>query len=564
MDFLIKFNERKASSIRIEYCNDINLKLPEENVVYVKKLEHLDYKQITEALFTQYAFGDIIENANTINDLSLSKGLFYLLTLSNQNQNLRIEPDEFGFLPLFYLVDKEQFYISNSYLALVPYLTVKKPDPDFYVEVAILYSALNDTTVFKNIKKLKYGEVIELNDGLKIITKDRFYNNFVESPKSFNSSVNYISNTFIDISKFYVQDPCAISLTGGFDGRAITGCAHYHYSDFINFSYGLKGNGDVDNPIWIAEMLKLKYQFIELGEEYLASDYADNVAAYLKYSGGYNGFQYPQSLYAAKRISKERNIIVTGYLGSEVFSNAHDGDDEVTPQTVLDFLKFGFSFENFAYKLYPLLQNLNLVKDKSCITKTLERLSVYFLNLPAYLSLNQKFAVYCFENVYRHTFGIWIYNAMHYAKLRVPFMDKDFLKETCKTEVSQFYRRFLEKNPIKRIDGQLLYPNILKIVWPELNALNSSKGYSPKDILSLKGQFKIAYIKKFKINKFCEKNGLDKLSTIKGAATYLKNLDVDQHLIKNVINNEMNTNAVNRSLCFLALSKIETTKLLAP
>lgn len=564
MDFIIKYNSKIENRFKIEYCYNLELANNEDNTIYIEKLKHLDYIKLKNNFHVQYAVGDVIINKNNFYDLSSCKGLFYLFTFSEQNQILQIKPDDHGLLPIYFLEQDDYFYVSSSFIALVAKLHEKIPNPDFYVELALLYTPLNGTTYYKNIKRLEYGELIEFNRGYFINKMNRFYKYFSESPKSFRTSINDIANTFIDISELYVKQSCAISLTGGFDGRTITGCAHYYNSDFINFSYGRIGSGDVDNPIMISNKLGLDYKLIELEQKYLKSDYNTCVESYLMYSGGINGFQYPQSLYYATKIGIERDIIVTGYLGSEILANAKGGDDEINPQAVLDFLKNGITNNNYVYSLKDVLYQLGIIQNVDEITNTLEKLEAYFSALPKNLTINQRLAVFSFENVYRNTFGVWIYNAMHFAKIRVPFIDNDFFEEISKTQVSQFYRKFLENNSLKRIYGQILYSVILEKVWPELGEINSSKGYSPKDVISIQGRIKIAVKKYLKKNYSSEKYGLDKLSTISGAISFIKKTelhDYDINIDKNKIIKWMNENPIYRSLCFLALSKIESKKL---
>lgn len=66
-------------------------------------------------------------------------------------------------------------FISSSYTALVSNLKNKTQNPDFYSELAILYTLMNGCTYFKEISRLRYGEVIELNDEFKTIQIHRFY-----------------------------------------------------------------------------------------------------------------------------------------------------------------------------------------------------------------------------------------------------------------------------------------------------------------------------------------------------------------------------------------------------
>jgi hypothetical protein len=558
MEFLLIYNCFKKSNLQYEFVESLDSVPPKTGSLYIEKLAHLDYFLEKNNQGFKMFFGDVI---NTNPERKIRKGVFY--SVITDLNSVQIIPDDHGFLPIYYFEQDNLVYVTSSISMVNKLLKNKSVNSDFYTQISLIYSNLLGSTYFNNVKRLSYGESLHLGESIKIQTDFRFFDYFTDKMKGFKQSVSQIADKFIEISKYYLDKPCAISLTGGFDGRTVTACAHHNKTDFFNFSYGKKGSGDVDNPAWIAHKLGLNYEFIELGKDYLRNSHKECMKDYIRFSGGFNGFQSPQSIYYVKEIAKKNKIIVTGYLGSEVLANAHSADEECTPQTVIDKIRRISNENNYAFQLYPLLNELNIVNDSESIRRLLDGLDQYFNALPSYLTDNQKFAVFSFENVYRNTFGVWIYNSLHYVKLRVPFMDNDFLDVITKTEVSQFYREFLERRMKHRIKGQLLYPNIMRKTWPAINALDSSKGYAPKDVAKLFGKFRILFRKKLKINKFKERNGLNKLSSISGAVNYMnKNVDKTDEINKDLIEKLITTNALNRSLCFLSLSKFEFEKIL--
>ncbi|MBM3405014.1 MAG: hypothetical protein FJY10_09020 [Bacteroidetes bacterium] len=566
MDFLVRYNPRSDAPFRIIFCSHLNEVIPSENTIHIERLPHLDYYEKQVEASRIIAIGDVSVTRSDAEIIERTRGIFYLLTLSKENKALKIQADYHSFLPLYYFEQNGESYVSSSWKCISTLLTNKAVNPDFYTQIAILFTNIHRSTYYQELKRLEFGEEV-IMDGQMIINRThRFYEYFSDTPEPYSSAVERIADTFIRVSKNYLDVPCAISLTGGFDGRMITGCAHHFKTKFTNFSYGKRGSGDVDNPIWLAKKLGLKYTFIDLNEEYLRTDYQACVNDYLEFSGGFNGFQSPQSLYYAKVIARDASIIVTGYLGSEIFANPHSSDEECNPKAIIDYLKNGLTTDNHAYQLFPTLSSLNIVEDFDSINRVLHEAKQYFKSLPNHLTNNQMLAVYGFENVYRNMFGVWIFNNMHHVKLRVPLMDREFVNEITKTNVSQFYRRFLETDLRKRMVGQILYPHVLKKVWPELNALNSSKGYPPKDILTALGLLKISARKLLKINAFKEQNGLDKIATISGALRFISERKNDrdiQDLNIEEIQRIIGTNTLSRSLCFLALSKYQLNKLVS-
>lgn len=560
MDFYICFDPSKISLFEINYCSNLQIIEKKSNVLYIEKLNHLDYVEQQSGEFIQLAVGDVILNdlgRITLND---TRGIFYSFMFGTDHKFLEISPDNFSLLPIYYMNQDGCIHISSSFFLLSKLAKNKTINQNFHLEIALFYTQINGSTFLTTINRLEFGQSIVLNDEFKVKQNKRFYDYFVDKPSPYKASLKRMADSFIENSKYYLNEPSAISLTGGFDGRIVTGCAHYYGTQFTNFSYGNHGSGDVDNPIWISKILGLKYHLLELDKDYLKNNYVASVQEYIKLSGGFNGFQYPQSLHFAREMSNLYKVIVTGYLGNDVLANVRESDDEVHPQTVIDLLNNIKLCDNHAYKLLSFLNQLDILNESKSIDNSLEQLKHFFDSLPKGLTLNQKYATFSFENIFRNTFGVWIYNGMHYAKIRVPFIDKNFFTELVKTEVSGFYRTFLEKNSYRRILGQLFYPVVLKIVCPELSALNSSKGYSPNELLSIDGKLKIAFRRTFKINVFKEKNGLDKLSTISGAKLFIQN---STNKTINKIEEEhfltlMSQNTLHRYLCFLSLSKAES------
>ncbi len=563
MDFFIKYNTLANNSFDIRYIDSFICNM-EENILYIERLPHLDYYSTSNILQKQVAVGDVIKYGNYESDLSACKGIFYLFEFENNNTKLIIKSDKHSLLPVYYFHDANFIYISSSFRLLANQLREKKINKKFYIDIALFLYQMDNETCLEGIKKIGYGDEIILNSDFIINNTKRFYNYFVEKPSTFKENLAKIADKFIEISQYYVKEPSAISLTGGFDGRVNTACALFHKADFITFSYGKKGNGDVDNPMYLADKLGFQYHLIDLNE-FKEKEYLDNVDEYLLSSGGLNAFQFPQSLACIKEISNFKKIVVNGYVGSEILASCKGPGVELQLPSVVDYVKNESVENNIANQLFEILKQLRFIDSKNEITEALLRLKNYFDGLPNSLSKNQRIACYIFEHDIINLFGTWIYNGMHYAKMRVPFLDNDFFDCIIQTEVSQFYRPFLETSILKRIKGQKLYPAILSKTHPDLNKLMSSKGYSPYDITNILGLAKIFLRKSLKINNFKDTHTwLDRMSTYKGVLFYLDKycLDAIDIAYYENVKKSLSKDEYIRSLCFLSLTQTELKRLL--
>jgi hypothetical protein len=136
------------------------------------------------------------------------------------------------------------------------------------------------------------------------------------------------------------------------------------------------------------------------------------------------------------------------------------------------------------------------------------------------MSRNEKFYLFVFEEVFRKYFGAEMSNQFHYMNNRTPFLDTVFLKGLLGTGLAGVYSDFLEKNPISRFKGQVLYAHLIRSTYPHYNKILTDKGYRPQDLLTLTGKLRItrSYLsKKLGISK----SGGDP-NSVGGAFTYNK------------------------------------------
>ncbi|MDP8233158.1 MAG: hypothetical protein P9L91_10895, partial [Candidatus Zophobacter franzmannii] len=296
-------------------------------------------------------------------------------------------------------------------------------------------------------------------------------------------------------------------------------------------------------------------------DESFLEKHLDYVSEFTYHTGGMNGFLYPLCLYVADNKDRGDNTIVTGYCGSELLRNAHRGG-AVTAQLVIDYLKDKSSLED-KIKNYEIFVKNSLEYNEEIIGEVISELDDYFDALPKDLSVNQKLGIFEFEESMPKIFGSWIYSGMHFQRIRVPFMDQVFLEKITKTQISQFYREFLEQNPLRRFYGQLMYSKIIDRTYPKLGRYISGKGYSPKDLLSFIGRVRITF-GYFKKNMKAKKQEFDNLALISGAIKFVNETFEDESIRDFYISrlNDSYRNEILRDSIFNELSLIEYDNLL--
>ena len=104
---------------------------------------------------------------------------------------------------------------------------------------------------------------------------------------------------------------------------------------------------------------------------------------------------------------------------------------------------------------------------------------------------NKAFYRLVFDVMFRSYFGQEIKAFNRYLNNRAPYFDFLFIRELMKTGLSGVYSDFFEHNPLKRFKGQQFYAALMQQSGSPLYAMDTAKGYSPKDLHKLSGQLRI-------------------------------------------------------------------------
>jgi len=78
MDFILRAIKKKDISLKVEYTNKLKNINPQNGVLYIEKLDHLDYKEEKIVEGTKwYILGDVINYSSK--DTTKHKGFFYII-----------------------------------------------------------------------------------------------------------------------------------------------------------------------------------------------------------------------------------------------------------------------------------------------------------------------------------------------------------------------------------------------------------------------------------------------------------------------------------------------------
>ena len=481
-------------------------------------------------------------------------GIFYLIQYNTREKFIRIFTSIFSLLPVYYLnnyqgiiVSSKDFYIKQ--LSWKSHELNKK----FMVQQVLFNYGLFSESRYESIKTTQVNEyiVIRLNQ-IRFHIHTSIQDYFVKSPVQVKKSLEYLPDLFIRSSvKYFPADSAAIAFTSGFDSRVLISLAKQLGNPFISFAFGSRKSPDVSIPIELARKIDFKFIPIYLDQPDYFKVFIGLGKDLIRLSGGQSNYLYTHFLYSSRILSKSSTYLLTGLFGSEILRGFHRGG-AVTAQSIIDLFREEEHVWVEHIRHSPVFNVLNKEMFREVIEWVIEEMLTYRKSLKNDLTLNQQLYAFIFNEAFRKLYGSIITAQMQYQLVRNPFLDFGFLKEVLATKLSGVNNVFITHNPLKRFKGQLLYPHILnKTSNRSFLTSATGKGYTPEDLLSLKGKLRItgSYLKKYFMKSF-DPVDLDNLGLLSGIG-YNKD-----HFIETI----ENTDLLNKDYVLKELEQISSIK----
>jgi asparagine synthetase B (glutamine-hydrolysing) len=449
--------------------------------------------------------GDLI-NADYLKDktnlnhdiIKQLKGNFILI--HEHQEKLTIYQSLFAFIPIYY--NKEKTIFSNFVKEINALEHFKNElNKRFVLESVLFNYPIFNQTFYCNIFRVPSFHYFECaQNGVNFIESEKIENWFTNNRLH---SAEELADTFTEqCPKYFSQNSNAITFTGGFDGRSIVSVALKQHIKFKAYSCGRVENSDVSFPLEQSKILNVDFEAIDLMSDPYKADYLHAAREMTVFNSGFNGFLYPHFLYLAK-IAKERgnDVLITGYCGSELFRALHIEGALTTKHLVDIFIATSDQQrKNIEQMLaHSPFATIDFSKEVDDLIKEIDDFKQFCSDKQ--FSKNEALYYYVFVEMFRKIFGSLLHAQFQYIKVRTPFLDYSFVSKLFQSEYLGAYNEFFIHNPIKRKKGQMVYPYIIKKNNTQLYGLPTNKGYSPKDLLSMSGNMKLAvnsFVKKFK------------------------------------------------------------------
>jgi asparagine synthetase B (glutamine-hydrolysing) len=415
------------------------------------------------------------------------KGNFQIIIIQNDDNKIIVINSKSGVSPFYYYFDSEIFVCSTAIYLFPDFLKDKlKFSYSNILEYALFNYPLGENTLFENVYNLLPGEIVTYNNGK--LEKATYYNvtDFITDKRiSKKEAIENGVELFNKIVNSYVADKekINVSLTGGFDGRAILSALKFDMKNVLLYSFGIKGSKNISIPQQIAKDLNYNFKPYFLEEEYSEAFPLYGTMTCLL-TDCLATFQRANYLYVFEDLSKHSDVVLTGIFGSELMRTFQNAGLMISESAVkillaIDSLKeLDKVINNYTYRLYW----GDLIFNNENKEKVIESWRVKYLNRK-YEFKNQYIFTYFIKDALRKYFGGEVHSERIFATNRFPFFDDEFVELILKSPFSAINNTFMKPTINERLNSQLYYAYILKYNKPELLNYTTDHGFAPKYLL---------------------------------------------------------------------------------
>jgi asparagine synthase (glutamine-hydrolysing) len=214
-----------------------------------------------------------IYNADSVNMQYLSKWVrefsgHFAFVLRFSNKLCFVSVDKICSIPIYIAHADNRYVVSNYAPYLKDMLKINKVSINSVLEIAMSGFVLGNKTIYKDIKRLSAGECALWLNGR--IFKDYYYTYFPQNSLLHNNIK--LKNEFKKVCLITIKKlirsvngrQIVVPLSAGNDSRLIASCLKkLSYTNVICFTYGRRGNYEVNTSKKVAKILGYKWIYVQ-------------------------------------------------------------------------------------------------------------------------------------------------------------------------------------------------------------------------------------------------------------------------------------------------------------
>lgn len=211
---------------------------------------------------------DFLKNGSKV--LERLDGHFALVIYDGRKNCVAIVSDPLGIISIFYGQKDGRFFISTSALAIAK--TIQSDPDDLGVHYFILHGTVRgETTLWQNVKRLLPATVLKLSqNGPEQSVYWSFKVDQTVANLSLNEAIDCVINVLSEMMRHGLEreKKSWLSLTGGFDSRALAAMANHSGLLFKSYCHGQPDARDVHIASTISKKMGWDYEYIPLPKDW--------------------------------------------------------------------------------------------------------------------------------------------------------------------------------------------------------------------------------------------------------------------------------------------------------
>lgn len=424
------------------------------------------------------------------------KGNFSIIVADEREREVSIWNSRFGISPFYYAVDGKRFIFSTGLVTIGRNLS-REPSLDLAAvgELALFNYPLGDRTYFQQVKILRPAEkIVAQSTGLRL----EYYWDIMKLYDSKVSCQNEALEIGASLFSKTVDDmvthvPCiCVSFTSGFDSRALMSVLNREASGLLSYSFGIISSLNVSVPETICGQLGIPFQPIYLEREYekVFNRYAWKA---LELSDGLSTIERANYPYAFEKLGCFSSVVISGLFGSELMRTFQNVGSIVSSNLVAinsagdmlrEFRRICLGQEIGSY-FFPLL-------SKNAIEEVETDIQSVLVERFGHVDSDQRFYMFLLTEGLRKYFGAEVHMERPWGINRFPFLDDEFVEFAFRSPFAGVHARTIKPTIMNRFNSQYFYSYVIRKYRPELLNYPTDHGYSPGDVISPLGLFRIA------------------------------------------------------------------------
>ena len=417
------------------------------------------------------------------------KGNFTIILADEAARQVTLHNGRFGISPFYYALERGRFIFSTS-LAAVGAELACHPGADLAAvfEGGLFNYPLGARSYLRGVSSLCPAETVTA-DGDGLCRELRWdVRSLYERPLlAHDEALETGAALFHRIVNEMASDVprVCLSITSGFDSRAVLAVLDRDRRDFLGYSFGIAGSLNVTIPEAIARRNQLQFAPIMLGDEYehVFDQYARQA---ILLSDGLSTAERANYPYAFAELSAFAPVVLTGLFGSELMRTFQNSEAIVGQRLIRLNLAANPLAEAEALLAAP--EGLRYFTAPGATGEIADQvrgdlaaaLTDRFGGMPP----DRRFYMFLLTEALRKYFGAELQMERPYVVNRTPFLDDEFVEFLFQAPFAGVYSRSLHPTISNRYRSQYFYAHVIRTYRPELLAASTDHGYPPGDVLS--------------------------------------------------------------------------------